>query len=77
MSEDGQELDYDNPAMPPSGTYIVVSDDSNYHSWIDNVHLGNSHYCPGMRLGCCSLGGYGERVEQLHVGLCILQEAHN
>jgi hypothetical protein len=49
MSEDGQESDYNNPAMPPSGTYIVVSDDANYHSWIDNVRRGNSHYCPGMR----------------------------
>jgi hypothetical protein len=36
-----EELDYETTANPPSGAYIVVSDDPEYRSWIGAVRLGN------------------------------------
>jgi hypothetical protein len=72
-----EELDYNQPAYPPSGTYIIVYDDSNYHAWLDSVQLGESRYCPGCASRTCSIGGYGERLEKLCVAMRILQSSNN
>jgi hypothetical protein len=62
---------------PPSGTYVVVSDNPNYHGWLNQVLLGNSCFCPGKSAASCCISGYSNRLEQLRVALLILQEARD
>jgi hypothetical protein len=70
------ELNYNNPANPPSGTYIIISDDPDYCNWIGAAQFATSRYCPGgYRSHLCALGGFLERVEQLQYASCRLQQS--
>jgi hypothetical protein len=69
------ELNYNSPSNPPSGTYIVVSNDPGYRNWLNDVRLGETRYCPGHSSGVCSISGYSKHLDKLRAMLCILQEA--